>query len=103
MTVLPMRFSPAVSPGLARPHACAPTCVFACSLNILNKWTLSLYGFRFPIILSMAHMLFSAAALAPIMCTKAHRDQHVNTITKQWMGLVAIGFFFAINVSAPWG
>ena len=57
-----------------------------------------MYKFRFPILISISHMAFSALALGPLMCTKHHREQHVPTLTKQWFGLVAIGFFFAINV-----
>ncbi|MEW5301979.1 MAG: hypothetical protein WDW38_008612 [Sanguina aurantia] len=68
------------------------------SLNMLNKWLLSIYGFRFPILLSVAHMTFTFLALAPLMCMKTHRDQHASTLKKQWLGLIGVGTFFAINV-----
>mmetsp|Transcript_16545 Transcript_16545/g.35792 ORF Transcript_16545/g.35792 Transcript_16545/m.35792 type:complete len:368 (+) Transcript_16545:182-1285(+) len=68
------------------------------SLNMLNKWTLSMYGFRFPIFMSLAHMAFTFVALAPLMATTSYRELHVTTIRKQWIGLIGIGTFFAVNV-----
>lgn len=41
------------------------------SLNLLNKWTIAIYGFKFPILLSMCHQAFSAVALAPTMLLRA--------------------------------
>ena len=69
------------------------------SLNMLNKWTLSLYGFKFPLFMSLAHMLFSFCALLPIMATRSFRELHIPTLQKQWPGITAIGAFFAVNVS----
>lgn len=43
-------------------------------------------------------MTFTFLALAPLMCMKAHRDQHASTLKKQWLGLIGVGTFFAINV-----
>ncbi|PNW85405.1 hypothetical protein CHLRE_03g184850v5 [Chlamydomonas reinhardtii] len=68
------------------------------SLNMVNKWTLSIYGFRFPIALSIAHMAFSFFALSPFMLTKSMREQHHSTLSKQWPGLLFISICFAINV-----
>ena len=68
------------------------------SLNMMNKWVLSHYGFRFPLLMSMCHMGFSFLALAPIMLFKAFRDQHAATLQKQWLGLIGVGVFFAINI-----
>ncbi|PNH12388.1 putative sugar phosphate/phosphate translocator [Tetrabaena socialis] len=68
------------------------------SLNILNKWTISLFGFRFPIALSIAHMAFSFVALAPFMLTKHNRELHSPTLSKQWPGLLFVGICFAVNV-----
>uniref|UniRef100_A0A7R9VU54 Sugar phosphate transporter domain-containing protein n=1 Tax=Chlamydomonas euryale TaxID=1486919 RepID=A0A7R9VU54_9CHLO len=68
------------------------------SLNMLNKWTLSLYGFRFPLAMSMAHMGFSFCALAPIMALPSFRSLHAVTLRKQWPGVLSIAGFFAVNV-----
>ena len=68
------------------------------SLNMLNKWTLSLYGFKFPLYMSIGHMLFSFLALAPFMLMSPYRELHVATLQKSWPGILAIGCFFAINI-----
>ena len=62
--------------------------------------TLSLYGFKFPLFMSLAHMGFSFLALLPIMLTRSFYDLHVPTLQKQWPGILAIGSFFAVNVGA---
>ncbi|KAG2499852.1 hypothetical protein HYH03_002143 [Edaphochlamys debaryana] len=65
---------------------------------MVNKWTLSIYGFHFPIALSIAHQAFSFLALAPFMLTKHNRELHLPTITKQWPGLLFVSVCFAINI-----
>lgn len=68
------------------------------SLNIFNKWVLTLYGFRFPLFLSISHMVFGLCALAPVVCLRSFRDLHIPTLQKQWLGLLGVGCFFAVNV-----
>jgi hypothetical protein len=68
------------------------------SLNMLNKWVLSHYGFRFPLLMSLCHMAFSFFTLAPIMLLKSFREQHTATLQKQWLGLLGVGIFFAVNI-----
>ncbi|GIL72975.1 hypothetical protein Vretimale_4622 [Volvox reticuliferus] len=68
------------------------------SLNMVNKWTISIYGFHFPVALSIAHMVFSFVVLAPFMCSKHNREQHYPTVSKQWPGLLFISVCFAMNV-----
>lgn len=63
------------------------------------QWTLSLYGFRFPMLLGIMHMVFGFAALGPIMLLEPFRELHTATLRKQWMGLLAIATLFTINVS----
>lgn len=70
------------------------------SLNLLNKWTLTLYGFNLPLFMSLAHMGFSFLALLPIMLMRSFYDLHVPTLQKQWPGILAISSFFAMNVGA---
>lgn len=62
------------------------------------QWTLSLYGFRFPMLLGITHMVFGFAALGPIMLLRPFRELHTATLRKQWMGLLAIATLFTINV-----
>lgn len=68
------------------------------SLNMINKWTLSFYGFKFPLTMGIAHMAFSFLALAPIMMMPSFRPLHVPALKQQGMGLVAVAAFFALNV-----
>lgn len=70
------------------------------SLNILNKYILSIYGFGFPVLLSIAHVSFGFVALAPFMASKAYREQHAPALQKHWVSLLVVGSFFAVNVGA---
>lgn len=68
------------------------------SLNLLNKWALGMYGFRFPFMLTSAHMLFSFFALAPVALREPW-EVHLRTLEKQWKGVVYIGCFMALNIA----
>lgn len=68
-------------------------------LNMMNKWMLGIYGFKFPLLLTVCHQIFSFLALAPVMVTPSFRDTHLQVIQGQWRGLLAVGMFFAVNVS----
>ena len=58
-----------------------------------------MYGFKFPLLLTCCHMLFSFLALLPFMCTKSMVAKHDETLRRQWKGFVAIGLFMALNIS----
>ena len=58
-----------------------------------------MYGFRFPLLLTSCHMLFSLLALAPFMLRKSLMPLHRETLARQWKGFVAIGLFMALNIS----
>jgi drug/metabolite transporter (DMT)-like permease len=68
------------------------------TLNILNKWILTYYGFSFPLLLTMAHMLFMALALLPLMLTRRFRELHAPALKKQWLSLLMVATFFALNI-----
>lgn len=68
------------------------------SLNMLNKWALGVYGFRFPFLLTSTHMLFSFCALAPIAMRESIKV-HRHTLERQWKGVVYIGMFLALNIA----
>jgi hypothetical protein len=68
------------------------------TLNIMNRWALGIYGFSFPILLTICHMMFGFAALLPVMVANK-KLQHRETLTRQYRGLICIGVFMALNVS----
>ena len=69
------------------------------TLNLMNKWALSTYGFRFPILLTACHMAFSFIALLPVMLSKTAKLKHIATLKKQWLGLLTAGILMAANVA----
>lgn len=69
------------------------------TLNLLNKWALGIYGFHFPLILTICHMAFSFTALLPNMLSKRVKSKHVPTLKKQWLGLITTGTLMAANVA----
>lgn len=68
------------------------------SLNLLNKWSLGVYGFRFPLLLTSCHMAFSFLVLAPVALREPW-ETHVRSLEKQWRGVVYIGAFMALNIA----
>jgi hypothetical protein len=68
------------------------------SLNIMNRWALGIYGFTFPILLTICHMMFAFAILLPVMMA-SRKFNHKATLTRQYKGLICIGVFMALNVS----
>ena len=68
------------------------------TLNIMNRWALGIYGFSFPILLTICHMMFGFVALLPVMVAN-RKLQHRETLARQHRGLICIGVFMALNVS----
>lgn len=68
-------------------------------MNITNKWALSIFGFRFPLLLTVCHMTFIFFALLPCMLRKSYRSRHRGSLEEQWKGLLAIGLLMAANIS----
>lgn len=83
----------------ARERSLAHRVVIACayltlntSLNMLNKWALGTYRFKFPLMLTAAHMIFGSIALAPVMLLReAYRTTLVANLRKDWKALLFIG------------
>ncbi len=46
----------------------------------------------------MAHMAFSFIVLLPVMATKGFRELHRPSLERQWLGLMSVGAFFAVNI-----
>ena len=62
------------------------------SLNMLNKWALGTYRFRFPMMLTASHMIFGSIVLAPVMLLKeGYRNTHAANWRKDWKALLFIG------------
>ena len=68
------------------------------TLNIMNRWALGIYGFTFPILLTICHMMFAFVVLLPVMVANT-KLQHKSTLKRQYKGLICIGVFMALNVS----
>lgn len=68
------------------------------TLNIMNRWALGIYGFTFPILLTICHMMFAFLVLMPVMVANT-KLQHKATLKRQYKGLICIGVFMALNVS----
>ena len=56
-------------------------------------------GFAFPLAMTVSHMAFSFAMLAPIMMLPSFRILHWATLQKQWKGMLFIGAFLALNIA----
>lgn len=69
------------------------------SINLLNKYIISMTGFAFPLALSLAHMVFSILVLLPMMLRGSYRGLHVNTWRKNALGLAVIGASFSANLA----
>lgn len=94
-------------PGSGGAYACllngalvATFLTLNCTLNLLNRWALGIYGFKYPIVMTTCHMAFSVVVLAPYMLFTAERRQsHVDVLRKGWKGVACIGCFMAVNIS----
>ena len=68
------------------------------SLNMMNRYVLGIYGFSFPMLLTICHMMFSFAALfVPVMIARPP-DVHRQTWKRQWRGFLCVGVFMAMNI-----
>jgi len=74
--------------------------VFNTSINLFNRWCLGMYGFSFPLVVTVCHFSFAFFALTPMMLlVPAYREQHKEAWRRDWRGYVATGVFTAVNVS----
>ncbi|KAK9830332.1 hypothetical protein WJX72_011058 [[Myrmecia] bisecta] len=64
----------------------------------MNRWVLGVYGFKYPILLTLCHLAFGFCVLAPIMALKSYRTLHRPTWERQWRGFVAVGTFKVANI-----
>jgi hypothetical protein len=69
------------------------------TINMLNKYIIGMYGFKFPLFLSGCHQLFCFVGLAPMMLLAKYRSKHKASISQQWLGLIFISTFFALSLS----
>lgn len=66
-------------------------------LNLANRWALGLSGFSFPILLTMAHAIFSFSVLGPVLTAK--KVDHAATLRKSWRGILLIGVLMGCNIA----
>ena len=70
------------------------------SLNLLNRYTLGHAGFRYPVSLTCAHLVFQICSLAPVVFSgKPAGETHAQTMGRLWKALVAIGAFMSLNIA----
>ena len=51
--------------------------VFNTSINLFNRWCLGVYGFSFPVIVTVFHFAFASVALTPLMLgVESYKKQH---------------------------
>ena len=68
-------------------------------LNMTNRYVLGIYGFSFPMLLTMSHLCFSFIALAgPVMLKWTGSSVQRTSWKKQWRGLALVGTFMAMNI-----
>lgn len=81
-------------------HLCL-IAVYLClnsSLNMINRYVLGIYGFSFPMLLTICHMTFGFVALfIPVMLAR-RPEVHRQTWKRQWKGLLCVGSFMAMNI-----
>mmetsp|Transcript_2420 Transcript_2420/g.4947 ORF Transcript_2420/g.4947 Transcript_2420/m.4947 type:complete len:342 (-) Transcript_2420:152-1177(-) len=74
--------------------------VFNTSINLFNRWCLGVYGFSFPLSVTMFHFAFASVALTPLMLgVESYKKQHREAWARDWKGYVATGVFTAVNVA----
>ena len=59
------------------------------SLNLLNRYTLGMAGFKFPVSLTCMHLTFQICALAPIVLLRNRegKETHRAVVKRLWRGL----------------
>jgi len=74
--------------------------VFNTSINLFNRYCLGMYGFKFPITVTVCHFAFAFFALTPLMLgVPSYQQQHREAWARDWKGFLATGVFTAINVA----
>jgi hypothetical protein len=69
-------------------------------LNLLNRWALGLYGLKFPLFMTAAHMIFGSCALSPMMIINdTYFSRHSTVVQNDWKGLATIAAFNGIQIA----
>lgn len=70
------------------------------ALSLLNRYFLGHYGFRFPIMMTAAHMIFGAVALTPMMMMSDEQAAlHVPVLASQWKGLLVVALLNGTQIA----
>ena len=67
------------------------------SLNLCNRYTLGYAGFRFPVLLTCSHLTFQILSLSQLLGGNVRG--HVQTYSKSWRSLSAVGIFLSCNIA----
>ena len=68
------------------------------TLNLTMKYALGIYGFNFPILLTLVHMAFAFVVLGPVMWCRSKHMAHHTTLARQWKGFICIGALTGANI-----
>lgn len=69
-------------------------------LNLLNRWALGLYGLKFPLLMTSAHMIFGSLALSPMMLlNESYASRHANVLRNDWKGLLTIAVMNGVQIA----
>jgi len=69
-------------------------------LNLLNRWALGLYGLKFPLIMTSAHMIFGSTALSPMMfMSESYAARHATVLANDWKGLAMVAVMNGVQIA----
>lgn len=70
------------------------------ALNLLNRWALGLYGLKFPLFMTSAHMIFGSCALSPLMILReSYNSRHALVLQNDWKGLAIVAAFNGFQIA----
>lgn len=70
------------------------------ALSLMNRYALGHLGFKFPLILTAFHALFSFLSMMPIAVrTHESRMKYYQVIKSEWKGVSYVGFWLSVNIA----
>jgi hypothetical protein len=77
-------------------------CFFAlnAALSLLNRWSLGVAGFRFPLLLTVAHATFTFCAMLPAVALRPGTwARYRGTLRHEWRGVAVVGVCLSVNIA----
>lgn len=85
---------------LADAVLCALYIALNAGLNFANRWALGVHSFKFPLTLTLSHMLLNPVLLLPMMVTaNAYRSEHGRILRGNWPVLLLIAVLNGIQIA----